>query len=197
MKTLDKLIFLLPPKDRHQLIFLFIMVLFMAFFEMIGVVSILPFIAVLTNPEVIETNGILIYIFLVYLIFFGVETNTQFLYFLGILVMIMLLISLSLKAFTIYFQLRFTSMCQYRIAKNLIKNYLNQPYSWILNRHSADIGKTILSEVGVVVSKGLKPMINLITQATIALALIIMLAIVNLKLAIIIGCSFSFLFCNL
>ncbi len=193
MKTLDKLIFLLPPKDRHQLIFLFIMVLFMAFFEMIGVVSILPFIAVLTNPEVIETNGILIYIFSLSN-FFGVETNTQFLYFLGILVMIMLLISLSLKAFTIYFQLRFTSMCQYRIAKNLIKNYLNQPYSWILNRHSADIGKTILSEVGVVVSKGLKPMINLITQATIALALIIMLAIVNLKLAIIIGCSFSFFY---
>ena len=169
------------------------MVLFMAFFEMIGVVSILPFIAVLTNPEVIETNGILIYIFSLSN-FFGVETNTQFLYFLGILVMIMLLISLSLKAFTIYFQLRFTSMCQYRIAKNLIKNYLNQPYSWILNRHSADIGKTILSEVGVVVSKGLKPMINLITQATIALALIIMLAIVNLKLAIIIGCSFSFFY---
>ena len=87
---------------------------------MIGVVSILPFIAVLTNPEVIETNGILIYIFSLSN-FFGVETNTQFLYFLGILVMIMLLISLSLKAFTIYFQLRFTSMCQYRIAKNLIK----------------------------------------------------------------------------
>jgi ABC-type multidrug transport system fused ATPase/permease subunit len=169
------------------------MVLIMAFFEMIGVVSILPFIAVLTNPELIETNNILIYIFNLSELF-GVETNTEFLYFLGILVMIMLITSLLFKAFTIYFQLKFTSMCQYRIAKNLIKNYLNQPYSWILNRHSADIGKTILSEVGVVVSKGLKPMINLITQATITFALIIMLAIVNLKLAIIIGCAFSFFY---
>ena len=26
-------------------------------------------------------------------------------------------------------------------------SYLRQPYSWFLNRHSAELGKTILSEV--------------------------------------------------
>ena len=193
MKTFNKLIFLLPLKDRRRGVLLLIMTLFMAFFEMIGVVSILPFIAVITNPDIIENNRFFNSIFNLSKSY-GVETNTQFLYFLGIFVMIMLVTSLSFKAITIYFQLRFTSMCQYRIAKNLITKYLNQPYSWILNKHSADLGKTILSEVGVIISKGLKPIINLITQAAITFTLVLMLAYVNLKLAIIIGSTFSFFY---
>jgi hypothetical protein len=39
-------------------------------------------------------------------------------------------------------------MRQYSIGKRLVEGYLNQPYSWFLSRHSADLGKTILSEVG-------------------------------------------------
>jgi ABC-type bacteriocin/lantibiotic exporter with double-glycine peptidase domain len=72
-----------------------------------------------------------------------------------------------------------------------VKGYLYQPYSWILNRHSADLGKTILSEVGVVVAKGLKPMMNLITQGAVALTLMVMLTIINTKLALIIGFTFG------
>ena len=190
MNTLKKLKYLLSRKDRKKAIILLFFVLVMAFFEMMGVVSILPFIAVLTNPEVIETNKVLISIFN-FSKSFGVETNTEFIFFLGIVVMIMLLVSLSFKSITIFYQLRFTSMCQYRIAKYLLKNYLSQPYSWILNRHSADLGKTILSEVGVVITKGLKPVVTLITQTVITLALVSMLAVVNLKLTIIIGLTFG------
>ena len=190
MNTLKKLKYLLSRKDRKKAIILLFFVLVMAFFEMMGVVSILPFIAVLTNPEVIETNKVLISIFN-FSKSFGVETNTEFIFFLGIVVMIMLLVSLSFKSITIFYQLRFTSMCQYRIAKYLLKNYLSQPYSWILNRHSADLGKTILSEVGVVITKGLKPVVTLITQTVITLALVLMLAVVNLKLTIIIGLTFG------
>ena len=190
MNTLKKLTYLLSRKDRKKAIILLFFVLVMAFFEMMGVVSILPFIAVLTNPEVIETNKVLISIFN-FSKSFGVETNTEFIFFLGIVVMIMLLVSLSFKSITIFYQLRFTSMCQYRIAKYLLKNYLSQPYSWILNRHSADLGKTILSEVGVVITKGLKPVVTLITQTVITLALVSMLAVVNLKLTIIIGLTFG------
>ena len=48
-------------------------------------------------------------------------------------------------------------MRQYSIAKKSIEGYLHQPYSSFLNRHSADLGKTILSEVGIIVSSALKP----------------------------------------
>ncbi|MDB9751377.1 ABC transporter ATP-binding protein/permease, partial [Candidatus Pelagibacter ubique] len=121
----------------------------------------------------------------------GVETKNEFLFFLGILVMVILVTSLLFKAVTMIVQIRFTSMCQYRISKRFVEGYLNQPYSWILNRHSADLGKTVLSEVNVVISKGLKPMITLITQSAVILTLISLLVLVNPKPAIIIGVIFG------
>jgi len=190
MKNLKKLLYLLSSKDRKRASLLLIMVFVMALLDMLGVVSIMPFMAVLTNPEVVETNTILKTAFKTASIF-GVETNRQFLFFLGVVVMVMLVVSLTFKALTMYLQVRFTSMCQYRIAKRLVEGYLYQPYSWILNRHSADLGKTILSEVGVVVAKGLKPMMNLITQGAVALTLMVMLTIINTKLALIIGFTFG------
>ena len=46
-------------------------------------------------------------------------------------------------------------MCEYSIGKLVVETYLRQPYSWFLNRHSADLGKTILSEVGIGQSKAI------------------------------------------
>ena len=70
-------------------------------------------------------------------------------------------------------------MREYSIGKRLVEGFLNQPYSWFLNRHSADLGKTILSEVSLVISHGLKPIMNLITYSAIAIMIIILLVLVD------------------
>ena len=106
--------------------------------------------AVLTNPEIIETNIILNKMFQVSSIF-RIETSEEFIFGLGILVFVLLVISLFFKALTTYVQVRFVQMREYSIGKRLVESYLNQPYDWFLSRHSADIGKTILSEVAMVV----------------------------------------------
>ena len=164
MKVLNQLIYLLTTKEKKRSILLLFMILIMAFLEMLGLASILPFMAVLSNPEIVETNAMFKAGFQS-LNILGVETIQQFLFALGILVFILLVLSLSFKALTIYVQIRFILMCQYSIGKRMIKGYLNKSYSWFLNRHSADLGKTILSEVGMVVSNGLNPMINLIARS--------------------------------
>lgn len=56
MKTLRKFLYLLSPQELKSAALLLIMMTIMAFFDMIGVASILPFMAVLTNPDLIETN---------------------------------------------------------------------------------------------------------------------------------------------
>ena len=158
----------------------------MAMLEMIGVVSIMPFMAVLMNPDLIDTNNLLNAFFNASNIF-DIETKEQFLFFLGIIVFLILVVSLTFKFLTFYIQLRFTSTLNYSLAKRLVEGYLHQPYSWFLNRHSADLGKTILSEVSVVVSQGLNPMLNLIRQSVVAFVLIIMLIFVDTKLTLIVG----------
>ena len=151
MRSFKKLLFLLSPAERKHAALLLIMNLIMALLEMIGVASIMPFIAVLTNPTLVETNIILNSIFKFSNIF-GVNDNDKFLIFLGILVFVLLITSLTFKAATTFFQLKFVQMREYSIGKRLFEGYLNQPYSWYLGRHSPDLGKSILSEVGVIIN---------------------------------------------
>ena len=83
MKKFQKLLFLLTPYQQKHAVLILIMIIIMSFLDMIGVASILPFIAVLTNPTLVETNNILNFIF-ESLIIFGVKTNQQFLFALGL-----------------------------------------------------------------------------------------------------------------
>ena len=55
METFRKLLFLLNSHERKRLVLLLIMITIGALLDMIGVTSILPFMAVLTNPS-IDTN---------------------------------------------------------------------------------------------------------------------------------------------
>lgn len=186
MKTYEKLLFLLLPNERKQAIVLILMFLLMAILDMIGVASIMPFIYVISNPDIIENNSLINSAFQISKLI-GVENTQEFLFVSGVIFFILLLISLSFKALTTYVQTRFTQMRQYSIAKRLIEGYLNQPYTWFLNRNSAELGKTVLSEVGMVVSGGIKPFLNLIAQTIVAVALLVLIILVNPKLALITG----------
>ena len=78
-------------------------------------------------------------------------------------------------------------MREYSISKRFIESYLNQPYIWFLNRNSADLGKTIISETAQIVGKGMKPLMEMIAKGMISFALIFLLIITDPKLALIIG----------
>ena len=117
-----------------------------AIIDMLGVASILPFVAVLSNPTIVDTNSFLNYLFQ-FSIILGVENKQQFLFFLGILIFIFLISALIIKSFTSYLQFRFIQMQEYIISKKLIEGYISQPYEWFLDHHSTDLGKNILSEV--------------------------------------------------
>ena len=73
----------------------------MALLDMIGVASIMPFMAVLINPEIVETNNILNILYK-FLSLVGVETEKQFLFTLGVLVFVLLIVSITFKAITNY-----------------------------------------------------------------------------------------------
>ena len=99
MKTLKKLLFLLTPIERKRAVLLLIMILIMALVDMMGVASILPFMAVLANTDLIETNSILNAMYQASSIF-SVENHQQFLFALGVMVFLLLVFSLAFKAIT-------------------------------------------------------------------------------------------------
>jgi ABC-type multidrug transport system fused ATPase/permease subunit len=183
MKIIYKLLDLLSPPERKFAGMLMAMILVMALLDMLGVASILPFIAVLANPKLVETNPILswVYNFSTNL---GVSSTDEFLFFLGFMVFALLVFTLAFKALTTFAQTRFAYMREYSIGRRLVDGYLHQPFSWFLNRHSADLGKTILSEVHTVMYNGILPLMTLLAQSAVAIALLGLLFLVDPLLAI-------------
>jgi ATP-binding cassette, subfamily B, bacterial PglK len=183
---LKKLLSLLTPAERKRASVLMGMILVMAFLDMLGVASILPFMAVLANPELVQTNAMLNTAFTTSR-HIGIHTPEQFLFALGVLVFVLLVASLTFKACTNYAQTRFAMMREYSISRRLVEGYLHQPYSWFLRRHSADLGKTILSEVQIVIGNGMIPLMTLMAQSAVTLTLLILLLIVDPLLALSVG----------
>ena len=189
MQTLKKILDLLTLHEKNRAVLLLILILFMAFIDVLGVASILPFVAVLSNPNIILTNSVLKYLYDLSNIF-GINNIEEFIFIFGILVFFLLLISITLRATTQYAQTRFALMREHSISSRLLESYLHQPYSWFLQRNTGDFGKVILSETNQVIYETIIPTLNLIAQTAVAIAILILLLLVDSKLALIVGLVF-------
>ena len=183
MTYFKKILNLLSPREKKQGLMLFFLIFTMALVDMIGVASIIPFITILTNPEIVNSNFLLTYMFEISGKF-GVETVEQFNFFLGILIFVLIISSLILRGVTQYASIRFSLMREFTIGKKLIEGYLHQPYSWFLDKNSSYLIKNILSEAREVVEKTLFPFINMVAQILVIILLLGLLIIVDPILAI-------------
>ena len=132
----------MTKSELIRLMYIFIGILIMGLFEVVGVSSIAPFIAVVTSPELIHEN---IYINSLY-VFFDFNTDVNFIVFLGICVISILLLSNSYIAFMTSVITYFSTMMSFRLQVRLLENYLMQPYSFFLDRNTSDLGKNIINE---------------------------------------------------
>jgi ABC-type multidrug transport system fused ATPase/permease subunit len=180
LTNLKKFLELLSSAEKKKLIILMFMILTMALIDMVGVASIMPFMAVLANPELIETNKILAEMY----VYSRSADKESFFFILGLIVFFILVFSLFFKGMTTYFQIRFAMMCEYTIGKRFIDGYIHQPYVWFLNRHSAELGKNILSEVQTVILNIVMPFITIFSQGAVVIAIFVLLLFIDTLLSL-------------
>lgn len=197
MKTLKKILDLLTLKEKRRFFLLLTLILIMAFFDMFGVASVFPFITLIANPQIVESNVFFSYLYQKSNIL-GVTSVKEFTFIFGILIFLILITSLLVRAITYYVQTRYTLMLEYSLGRRLIENYLHQPYHWFLNRNSAELGKNILSESANIGGSVITPVIIIISQTLVISLLLILLVVTDPKLALSIGlvlaCSFLCIF---
>jgi ABC-type multidrug transport system fused ATPase/permease subunit len=178
VKTFKKIIDLFTAQESRRLFFILIMVLICGLLDVFGIASIMPFIAVLSKPELVETNTVLAFAYK-FSQNFGVNTPRQFLFVLALFSFLILIFSMAFRALTMYAQLRFAVMREYSLGKRLLEGYLHQPYVWFLNRNSAELGKNILSEVSRFTNYCLIPIVNIISHSFLAIALISLIVFID------------------
>jgi len=192
-KTINQLLGLLSASEKRQLAKIVFLTLGMAIVDALGIVSIMPFLALVANPEVIQSNAAIHSLYGLTRNF-GIDDHAEFLFLSGSLVLILLILSLAFKAYVTYAQLQFAVSCESAFSTRLLRRYLDRPYTWLLTKNTAELAKTILSDVSAVVGYGISPAIQLFTQLTIAMVLIATLLYVEPKISFILLMGLSVLF---
>lgn len=178
-----KLIAVLTPHERRRGALVLLMMLALALLETIGVASIMPFLAVLGNPDVLNTNEYLAWLYRQG----SFESVETFLFALGLGAFGMIVGSAAFRIVNTYTVNRYVRMREYTLSTRLLQVYVKQPYSFFLNRNSADLSKTLLSEVGQAVNYGLKPAMELLSYVFVVIVLICMLLVIDPAMASIAG----------
>ena len=180
LDCIRKLYAILDHRERKNALILLILMLLTGLVGMTGVASILPFLDALANPEAIESKRYISWAYHA----FGFQSYHSFLIFLGCTVFGVVVLGIGLQALTQYVTIRYTFMRGYAWSARLMKAYFSRPYFWFLNRHSADLGKAILSEVEQVIHYTLLPFIYFLSGAVQAFFLAGLLLVVNPVVAI-------------
>ncbi|MCC5869925.1 MAG: ABC transporter ATP-binding protein [Gammaproteobacteria bacterium] len=194
MNTRQKALALLTPKEKRRGGLVLVMVTIMAVLETAGVASVMPFLAVLGNPEIVNTNPLLNGLYQN----IGFEDMDAFIMALGAAAFGLILFSALFRSLTHYVMNRFIEMRRHSIGKRLLETYLRQPYAFFLDRHSGDMAKNILSEVDQLVQQVLRPGMQMAAYSVVILALVLLLIVVDpwlaLGVAVVVGGMYAVIF---
>lgn len=184
--TLKKIFSLLSDKEKKTGLVVCCLNIFLSLLEVFSVASVMPFLAVLGNPDLINSSPIISSIYQVSHSL-GVESVDDFFIFVGVLSFLVILLSASYKVCVLFILNRYTEMRRHSISCRLLEVYLRQPYVYFLDRHSGDLSKTVLSEVDHLVAGILRPTFAMIANSFTLLAIITFLIVVNPWVALVTG----------
>lgn len=180
LSSLKKLWHILSPLDKRKVIYVFILVMGMAFIESAGVISIMPFLAVLSNPNVVESNSYLKQLY----DFTGAANKQNFILYLGFLSLFIVVCSTIFKIVTQYAVNRFASLQRHYFSTRLLKTYLQQNYEFFIQRNSATLVKNILSEVDQLIWTMILPALTLMSYGVVLLSMVGILLLYDPLMAI-------------
>jgi ABC-type multidrug transport system fused ATPase/permease subunit len=186
-------IYILTLKNQKSKVLILICAMFgMALFQTIGIASILPFISVLSNPDIIFTNKYLIGFYDL----MNFDNENSFLLSMGIITLIVLLVSNLVSAYATKSLINFASFQGHSLSEKLFHQYVRQPYIFFLNKNSSDLVKNVITDVHRLVMGAFTPALDIISRTMITLFIIALLVAMDPFLAFLVlfVCGGSYLF---
>jgi ATP-binding cassette, subfamily B, bacterial PglK len=185
---------MMTPRERSRFWILVAITFVLSAIEAGSVISILPFLQLISNPDLVETNRIYAWVYDT----FGFESTQRFLIAAGIAVFAVTVVGLLMKIATIWVTTRFALMRSYTFSSRLLASYLHQPYEWFLSRHSANLGTSVLAEVNEVVNRSVLPAMQIVPQvftiSLLILALFVLEPLIAIGGALLIGGSYGLIY---
>lgn len=172
-KATKKLMLLFDKKEKRKFLILFFMMIVAALFETIGIGLIVPFVGIITNPDIIQEQATLTYI---YNLFKFQSTTTFIIFSVVLLLTIFVLKNLYLLLFN-YAQFRVILNQQVKLSSNLFKEYLTKPYTFHLQRNTAELLRNINGEVSKVFQGIIMSGFQLFTEFLVITCILVLLLV--------------------
>lgn len=180
--TFQKIFYLFTFNGKKELYWLLVAVVMMAVLDTVGVASIFPFLHVISNPEVIQTNAILNWVFKR----FEFSGKDAFLVALGMVSFFIMVANNFLRAVISMTLIRFTWLKRATISERLLSKYLYEPYVFFLNRNTSELTAYLASEVARVVSSVLIPCMEIFAKLLTGILIIALLFVVDPGVAMVV-----------
>lgn len=173
-KMIRELFPLLDARQRKQFCILQILIVIMAFVELIGIASIAPFMALVGDISLIEKNSIYSNLYQLS----GLNNSMDFLFYIGVLVLLVLLFSTIISMFTVWRLSLFGARIGIEIADRLYEYYMQQNWLFHAEGSSAQLTKQISTEAMRVTAGVIQPLMQV--NAKIVLVIFITITILML-----------------
>jgi ATP-binding cassette, subfamily B, bacterial PglK len=165
---------LLDRSDRRYLIVVIFVMLSAMLLEMVSVASFLPFVKLLAQPSIINSNH---YLSKVYS-FFSFHSTFSFLLFCGCTIFLIIFTKGLFSLFVNYIQFSFTRRINNKLAKKIFSSYIFMEYSEYLNNNTADFSKYVLYDVTNSVAS-MSACLNLIANVFIVIGIVTLMVWLN------------------
>jgi ATP-binding cassette subfamily C protein len=160
-KALKKIFFLFPYKDRVKLFILFLMMILASFFEVLGIGMIPAFVVAIAEPDrILQLQYIGPFLESIDI------TDSQSLAFFGAIILISVYLTKNLYlTFFRFYKVKYVANLRVYLQNRVFKAYMAAPYTFFLNRNSAELLRNVNSEVGKVVNGTIMPLLAIMLDA--------------------------------
>jgi ABC-type multidrug transport system fused ATPase/permease subunit len=172
---------LLSPRQVKQFYILQVLVVVMAFTELLGIASIAPFMALVGDMSIIETNSFLAELYRLS----GLTDPLDFVFYAGVLVLLALTFSTLVSMFTVWKLALYGASVGIEIADRLYAYYMQEDWQFHASGSSAQLTKQVSTEAMRITGGIIQPLMNMNAKVVLAVLISVSILIYNPIIAIV------------
>ena len=171
----------LSKRRRRQFVLMQILIVMASFFEMVSLGAVIPFLSVLSEPEIVYE-----YEYIQPLIkFFDISDPSQLALPITIIFIAIIMISALFRLVLLYSLTKLSELAGADLSIDIYRHTLYQDYSVHVSRNSSEVINGIITKTTTVTKNIIAPVLNLISTSVTIIGLIAVLLFVNITVTLI------------
>lgn len=175
----NKLMYIFNKKDKKRICALLVAVIIGSFLELLGVTIFMPFIEVMTTPEIVNENEYMAFFYQL----FNFSSYEYFLVAISVCIIFVYIIKNVFLGLLKNWNYKFSYDMQEKLSTKLLRTYMHEEYTFHLNRNISELQRSIQEDTAMF-TQVLLHVLELIAEITICMTIGIYLFMVSKSITV-------------